>query len=71
MSEIIDKLLILLFKLLESGRRFLRVAGIVIQSIKLIDSLLNGILQVNEHIVDFLVYKSKVAFCAFKIGDLI
>ena len=71
-GKIVYKLLILLFKLCKSLLGGLGVVGVAfIQPVQLVDGLLHGVLQAEQHIVDFLVYKREVGLGIFNIYYLI
>ena len=71
-SEIVYKLLILLFKLCKSLLCGFGVIGVAfIQPVELVDCLLDGFLQAEQHIVDLFVYKSEVGLGVFNIYYLL
>ena len=71
-GEVVYKLLILLFKLLKSNLGILgAIVVAVIQSVQLVNGLLNGVLQTDEHIVDLFVYECEVTLGAFNVRYLL
>ena len=70
--EVVDELLILLFKL---GQGFVRGFGIVcsavIEPVKLVYCLIDGVLKLDKHIINFFVYERKILFCVLNIHDLL
>ena len=70
-GEVIYKLLILSFKLLERLLHGIGILTAVIEPVELINCLLYGVLQIGQQGIDLLIYESKVIFCALKIGNLL
>ena len=71
-GEVVDKLLVLSFKLREGRLCGFRVLGAaVIEPVELVYCLVDGVLQLGEHAVDLVVYKRKIFLGVFYIYYLL
>ena len=71
-GEVVDKLLVLSFKLRKSRLCGFSILGTaVIEPVELVYCLVDRVLQLGEHAVDLVVYKRKILLCVFDIYYLL